>query len=66
MVLKFIIYRLKTLLKSTVAECRISDEQIESIVKCVLDDISTFFASKEGRKEFEAWKIEQSKVKASA
>ena len=44
----------KIILKSHIPE-----DEIEALAKCFLPDILHFFESKEGRQEFEQWKIEQ-------
>lgn len=63
--MRYLLYFLKKILSDITAECRISDEAVESIAKCMLDDIAAFFATEEGKKEFEEWKTKQSDLKAT-
>ena len=37
---------------------------LEILERCFLPDIQAFFETEEGRKEYEAWKEEQAKIKA--
>ena len=39
----------------------IPQHEIEAIASCILPKIQEFFASEEGRKEFEEWKQKQKK-----
>ena len=41
----------------------ISEDAAESLVRCFLPDIVSFFESKDGRKEFEAWDKDWDKLK---
>ncbi len=41
----------------------ISDDAAESLVRCFLPDIVSFFESKDGRKEFEEWDKDWEKLK---
>ena len=38
--------------------------ELEALARCFLPDIQAFFESEEGRREYEAWKEEQAKIKA--
>ena len=42
----------------------VTDDQIESLARCLLPEIRRFFDSAEGKREFEAWRVEQAKLKA--
>lgn len=42
----------------------IPKHELETLARCFLPDIQAFFESEEGRKEYEAWKEEQAKIKA--
>lgn len=39
------------------------DYVIETVARCLCQDIQTFFESEEGKREFEKWKAEQEKKK---
>lgn len=41
----------------------ISEDAAESLVRCFLPDIVSFFESKDGRKEFEEWDKDWDKLK---
>jgi len=41
----------------------VTDDQIESLARCLLPEIRRFFDSDEGRREFEAWQTEQTNSK---
>jgi len=41
----------------------ISEDAAESLVRCFLPDIVSFFESEQGRKEFEAWDRDWEKLK---
>ncbi len=41
----------------------ISEDASESLVRCFLPDIVSFFESKDGRKEFEEWDKDWDKLK---
>ncbi len=41
----------------------ISEDAAESLVRCFLPDIVSFFESKQGRKEFEEWDKDWDKLK---
>ncbi|MBR3767267.1 MAG: hypothetical protein IKL10_03390 [Clostridia bacterium] len=41
----------------------ISEDAAESLVRCFLPDIVSFFESENGRKEFEAWDKDWDKLK---
>ncbi len=41
----------------------IPKHELETLARCFLPDIQAFFESEEGRKEYEAWKEEQAKLK---
>jgi len=41
----------------------IPKHEIESLARCLLPEIEKFFESKEGKREFEDWKKEQTKVR---
>ena len=38
--------------------------QLEALARCFIPDIQAFFESEEGRNEYEAWREQQSKLKA--
>lgn len=38
--------------------------ELEALARCFLPDIQAFFKSEEGKKEYEKWKAEQTKLKA--
>jgi len=40
----------------------ITGDQIESIARCLLPEIRQFFDSAEGKREFKAWQVEQTKL----
>ena len=42
----------------------ISEDAAESLVRCFLPDIVSFFESEQGRKEFEEWDNDWDKLKA--
>ena len=42
----------------------IPKHELETLARCFLPDIQAFFESEEGRKEYEAWREEQAKIKA--
>ena len=42
----------------------ISKLELETLARCFLPDIQAFFESEKGKKEYEAWKEEQTKLKA--
>ena len=42
---------------------KIPKHELETLARCFLPDIQAFFESEEGRKEYEAWKKEQDKIK---
>ena len=37
--------------------------EIESLARCLLPEIQKFFESDEGKREFEQWRLERTKVK---
>lgn len=41
----------------------ISEDAAESLIRCVLPDIVSFFQSENGRKEFEEWNKDWDKLK---
>ena len=43
---------------------KIPKHELETLARFFLPDIQDFFESQEGRKEYEAWKEEQDKIKA--
>ncbi len=43
---------------------KIPKHELEILARCFLPDIQAFFESNEGKKEYEAWKEEQTKIKA--
>ncbi|MCM1364117.1 MAG: hypothetical protein NC122_04810 [Faecalibacterium sp.] len=63
--MRCLLYFFKKILSDITAECRISDEAVESIAKCMLDDIAAFFVTEEGREEFEEWQKVQAELKAT-
>lgn len=44
--------------KKPVNNTNIPDHVIESIARCLLPDILSYYESEEGQKEFEKWKAE--------
>lgn len=42
----------------------IPKHELDALARWFLPDIQAFFESEEGRKEYEAWKEEQAKIKA--
>ena len=56
--------RIEKLLKDKHGECRIPDDLIKEIARCLVPDIIAFFETEEARREFEEWKIEQEKKNA--
>jgi len=46
--------------KKLINNTNIPKHEIEKIARCLLPDILAFYNSKEGQKEFEAWKETQS------
>lgn len=42
----------------------IPKRELEALARCFLPDIQAFFKSEEGKKEYEKWKAEQTKLKA--
>jgi len=45
-------------------KCNIPKHELEILARHFLPQIQAFFESEEGRKEYEEWKAEQSKLKA--
>jgi len=41
----------------------ITDDQLESLARCLLPTIQQFFESDEGKREFEGWKKQQERLK---
>lgn len=41
----------------------IPKHELETLARCFLPDIQTFFESEEGKQEYMAWKEEQAKLK---
>ena len=56
-----IVKRIEDLLRDNRGECDIPDDLIKEIARCLVPDIIAFFETKEARREFEKWKIEQEK-----
>lgn len=42
----------------------IPKHELETLARCFLSDIQAFFESEEGKKEYDAWKEQQVKIKA--
>ena len=60
-----IVKRIEKLLKDKHGECDIPDDLIKEIARCLVPDIISFFETKEAKREFEVWKIEQEKKNAN-
>ena len=57
------IYELKGLPPDPNTKSGIPNYVIESIARTILPDIIAFYESEEGRKEYDAWKREQERMK---
>ena len=53
--------RIEELLKDKHGECKIPDDLIKEIARCLVPDIIAFFETEEAKREFEEWKLEQEK-----
>lgn len=42
----------------------IPKHELEALARCFLPDIQAFFESEEGRREYEEWREQQTKLKA--
>ena len=58
-----LVKRIEDLLSNNDGACDIPDEVIKEIARCLVPDIIAFFETKEAKREFEAWKLEQEKKK---
>lgn len=46
------------------SKCNIPKHELEALARCFLTDIQAFFESEEGRNEYEAWREQQSNLRA--
>ncbi len=45
--------------KKLINNTKIPEHKIETIARCIMPDILTFFESEEGQQEFKKWQAEQ-------
>lgn len=49
--------------KKLINNTNIPEHVVESIARCIMPDILSYYESEEGQREFAEWKAEQDKIK---